>query len=142
LPGGHTLEGGDEPGTVAVTPPRAYLYEPDGAVIRAHLVQTLARRLDASLIDPEIAYLTADACQPTPFARCYALEAVFPFQLKRLRHYLRERQVGRVTIKKRGSPLDPDQLRTHLRLSGPNHCIIFLTQVTGEPTVLIGIDAG
>jgi hypothetical protein len=93
-------------------------------------------------MDPEIAYLTADACRPTPFARCYAIEAGFPFQLKRLRHYLRERQVGRVTIKKRGSPLDPDQLRTQLRLTGYNHRIIFLTQVGGEPTVLIGTEAG
>lgn len=141
LLGGHTLEGNDEPGTAVVTAPRAYLYEPDGAVIRAHLVQTLARQINASLIDPEIAYLTADAHQPTPFARCYALEAAFPFQLKRLRHYLRERQVGRVTIKKRGSPLDLDQLRTQLRLTGPAHRIIFLTHVAGEPTILIGTEA-
>jgi hypothetical protein len=144
LPDGHSLEGEDEPGgtgQVAVTSPGAYLYEPDGAVIRAHLVQTLARQLDATLIDPEIAYLTADACQPTPFARCYALEAAFPFQLKRLRRYLRERQVGRVTIKKRGSPLDPDWLQGQLRLRGQAHRVIFLTQVTGEPTVLIGTKA-
>ena len=40
-----TLAELDYPGTVvAVTAPRAFLYEPDGAVIRAHLVQTLARR--------------------------------------------------------------------------------------------------
>ena len=39
--------------------PRAYLYEPDGAVIRAHLVARLATRIDATLIDPQIAYLTA-----------------------------------------------------------------------------------
>lgn len=105
LPEGLTLEEDGEMAMVETTPPRAYLYEPDGAVIRAHLVQTLARQLDAMLIDSQIAYLTADSCRPTPFARCYTLEAAFPFQLKRLRHYLRERQVGRVTIKKRGSPL-------------------------------------
>jgi hypothetical protein len=143
LPGAHSLEVEVEPGTakpVAITPPRAYLYEPDGAVIRAHLVQALARQLAATLIDQDIAYLTADGCRPTPFARCYALEAAFPFQLKRLRQYLRERQVGRVTIKKRGSPLDPDRLQAQLRLSGQAHRIIFLTQVAGEPTVLVGTE--
>lgn len=137
LPEGHTLEEDGETATVETTPPRAYLYEPDGAVIRAHLVQTLARQLDATLIDPQLAYLTADTCRSTPFARCYALEAAFPFQLKRLRHYLRERQVGRVTIKKRGSPLDPQWLEAQLRLKGPHHRLIFLTQAAGEPTVLI-----
>jgi hypothetical protein len=140
LPGGHSLEGEEAAGLVATGHPRAYLYEPDGAVIRAHLVQTLAQQLDATLIDPEIAYLTADTGQPTPFARCYALEAVFPFQLKRLRRYLRERQVGRVTIKKRGSPLDPAWLQGQLRLNGPSHRFIFLSRVAGEPTVLIGTE--
>ncbi|MCI0393653.1 MAG: SAM-dependent methyltransferase [Chloroflexi bacterium] len=139
LPGGHTLA--DEPvGHVAVTRPQAYLYEPDGAVIRAHLVEQLAGRLGATKIDEDIAYLTAGAPQETVFARCYALEDAFPFQLKRLRHYLQQRHVGQVTIKKRGSPLDPDELRQRLRLQGDEHRVIFLTHVQGEATVLIGRD--
>ncbi len=66
------------------------------------------------------------------------VEDTFPFQLKKLRHYLRERQIGRVTIKKRGSPVDVDILQKQLRLQGENDCIIFLTQVAGEPVVIIG----
>ncbi len=138
LPGRHTLT--DEPvSNIPVIKPRAYLYEPDGAVIRAHLVQQLAHHIGASKIDPDIAYLTADRAQPTPFARCFVLDDVFPFQLKKLRHYLRQRNVGKVTIKKRGSPLDPDTLRHRLRLRGDEHRFIFLTHVLGEPVVLIGL---
>jgi SAM-dependent methyltransferase len=137
LPEGETLT--DEPvENVVVTRPKAYLYEPDGAVIRAHLVEQLAQRLGASKIDDTIAYLTAEHFRPTLFARCYVIEDVFPFQLKRLRHYLRERGIGEVTIKKRGSALDPDVLRRQLRLSGGDHSIVFLTRVMGEPSVLIG----
>lgn len=128
---------GAEP-TVAVGEPRAYLYEPDGAVIRAHLVRTLAAHLDATLLDSSIAYLTADTLRPTPFARAFTLEAAFPFQLKRLRHYLREHHVGAVIVKKRGSPLDPEDLRRALRLTGYEERIVFLTQVLGKPFVLIG----
>ncbi len=141
LPGEHTLTSHDlPPEETAVTPPKMYLYEPDGAVIRAHLVQALARQLNATLLDAEIAYLTSDTAQKTPFARCFRLEDVLPFQLKRLRHYLRAREVGRVTIKKRGSPLLPDKLRQQLRLRGSreNHLVLFLTQVKGEAAVLIG----
>jgi SAM-dependent methyltransferase len=137
LPGEHTLT--DEAvGEVAVTEPNSYLYEPDGAVIRAHLVEQLAERLRASKIDPDIAYLTAGQSMETPFARCFALEDSMPFQLKRLRQYLRERNVGRVTIKKRGSPLDPDALRKQLRLKGDEDRVLFLTHVMGKPMVLIG----
>lgn len=139
LPAAHTLSEQDAPGPpVAVTTPQAYLYEPDGAVIRAHLVQPLARLLGAAQIDEEIAYLTSAARVATPFARCFRVEEWFPFQLKQLRHYLRERNVGRATIKKRGSPIDPDVLRRQLRLSGEEHRVVFLTLVQGQPAVVVG----
>ena len=139
LPSGETLTDVEMPTTpIAVTEPRAYLYEPDKAVIRAHLVQALAQQLGATKLDEEIAYLTADSVQPTPFARCFVIEDWFPFQLKRLRHYLRERHIGRVVIKKRGSPLQPETLQRQLRLQGDNECILFLTHVGGEAAVLIG----
>jgi SAM-dependent methyltransferase len=140
LPGEHSLTTAD-PGEIETGRPRAYLYEPDGAVIRAHLVEQLGHILGANRIDDHIAYLTADRPLATPFARCYALDDSMPFQLKRLRAYLRERGIGHVTIKKRGSPLDPDELRRRLRLRGDGQCIIFLTQVQGQPTVLIGREA-
>jgi len=138
LPTGDTLTDRDGDDTAALAEPRAYLYEPDGAVIRAHLVGQLAGRLGAAQIDPAIAYLTAGTPQPTPFARCFRLDDAFPFQLKRLRDYLRRRGIGQVTIKKRGSPLDPDGLRQALRLQGTGQATLFLTQVMGRHTVLIG----
>ncbi|MBP6016270.1 MAG: hypothetical protein KA586_06070 [Candidatus Promineofilum sp.] len=137
LPSGTSLTDRDDE-TIEVGPPRAFLYEPDGAVIRAHLVGQLAYLIEATLLDPAIAYLTTAAPLATPFARGYAIEDHFPFQLKRLRTYLRARDVGSVTIKKRGSPLDPDVLRQALRLRGSTHRIVFLTQVGGRPTVLVG----
>jgi len=137
LPSGETMtDEVVEP--IDSTEPKEYLYEPDGAVIRAHLVEQLAHRLSATKIDERIAYLTAAEAQDTPFARRYVLEDAIPFQLKRLRHYLRQRNIGRLTIKKRGSPLDPDTLRKQLRLQGDEERVIFLTRVRGQPTVLIG----
>ncbi len=121
----------------AVTPPHSFLYEPDKAIIRAHLVEALAARLNAAKISPDIAYLTGETAVSTPFARCFAIEAVMPFQLKRLRQYLRQQRIGRVTIKKRGSPLEPETLRQQLRLKGGKERILFLTQVRGEAAVII-----
>ena len=138
LPSGHTLtdDGVNEP--VAVMTPMAYLYEPDGAVIRAGLVEPLARQIGANKIDLEIAYLTHSQPVETPFARCFAVQDFFPFQLKQLRHYLHERDIGQVVIKKRGSPIDPDYLRGQLRLRGREQAIIFLTHIQGQPSIIIG----
>lgn len=140
LPENHTMTDADLPvQPIPVTSPGKYLYEPDRAVIRAHLVEVLAQQLDAAKIDDQIAYLTGDTALETPFARRYEVEMVRPFQLKQLRRYLHENQIGQVTIKKRGSPLEPEQLQRQLRLTGPqkNHRILFLTHIQGEPSVII-----
>jgi hypothetical protein len=140
LPEGYFLTDADLPTTpVPVTAVRTYLYEPDRAIIRAHLVEALAIQLEASKIDAEIAYLTSHIPQETPFARKYVVEGVRPFQLKQLRRYLHENQIGQVTIKKRGSPIEPEQLQRQLRLTGSkeNHRILFLTHIQGEPSVII-----
>ncbi|MFF4290799.1 methyltransferase domain-containing protein [Streptomyces sp. NPDC001633] len=138
LPGGDSLLGAGlpdpEPGPVG-----RYLYEPDGAVIRAHLVAEVAAGLDGRLIDPTIAYVTADALRPTPFATAYAITDVLPFNVKRLKALLREREVGVAVIKKRGSAVEPEELRKKLKLGGGgNSCTIFLTRVAGAPTMLLG----
>ncbi|NES38201.1 methyltransferase domain-containing protein [Micromonospora sp. PPF5-17] len=121
-----------------VGPVRRFLYDPDPAVVRAHLVAELAGGLDATLADPSIAYLYAEAARPTPFARCLEVTDVLPFSLKRLRALLRERRVGRVEILKRGSALEPEKLRRDLRLAGDGAASLVLTRVAGAPTVLVG----
>ena len=136
LPGGVTLSGS---GTVGapVGPVRDYVYDPDGAVVRAHLVAEFASTVDGTLADPRIAYVYADAPKATPYARCYRVRESLPLSVKRLRAALRERGVGRLTIKKRGSALEPERLRRDLRLAGPNEATLILTRVADAPTVLL-----
>jgi hypothetical protein len=137
LPGPYSLTP-DSDSRRSLSPPQSYLYEPDPAILRAGLVTTLAADLGAHQLDPDIAYLTADTLRPTPFARAFQIDDAFPFQLKRLREYLRARGVGRVTVKKRGSPLTPEDLIRKLRPAGPESRIVFLTHVAGQPYVLVG----
>jgi hypothetical protein len=120
-----------------ISNPGSFLYEPDPSVIRSGLVTTLAEMLDASQVDPKIAYLTSAALTASPFARVWRIEDWFPFQLKRLRSYLRQNNFGRVTVKKRGSPIEPDFLIHQLRLKGDQECILVLTHLRGEPIVII-----
>ncbi|MFG1657237.1 methyltransferase domain-containing protein [Micromonospora chersina] len=132
----HVLTGGGD-AEAPVGRPRRFLYDPDPAVVRAHLVAELAGDLDATLADPSIAYLYGDEARPTPFARCLEITDVLPFSLKRLRALLRERRVGRVEILKRGSALEPEKLRRDLKLAGGEAASLVLTRVAGAPTVLI-----
>lgn len=138
LPGPHVLEP-DGAGPASVSEIGRFLHEPDAAVIRAGLVSTLARRIGADLIDPEIAYLTGPDPAPGPFAVSYAVEEVLPFNLKMLRRRLRDLGVGVVDIKKRGSPLTPEELRPRLRLDGDERRTVVLTRAAGRPTAVIAM---
>ncbi|GAA0483865.1 methyltransferase domain-containing protein [Streptomyces sp. NPDC046215] len=137
LPGGHSLVGRGLPDP-AVRPVGRYLYEPDGAVIRAHLVAEFAEEVGGGLIDETIAYVTSDDLVETPYAAAYEITDVLPFHLKKLKALLRERKVGVVTVKKRGSAVEPEELRKKLKLEGKNSCTILLTRVAGAPTMLLG----
>ena len=114
-----------------------YLYEPDGAVIRARLIGDLARSLDARMISDGIAYLTADAPQATPFAQGFRVTDRLPFHEKELRAELRKRGIGALEIKKRGVDVDPAQLRTRLALKGRVSATLILTRVAGRHTALL-----
>jgi SAM-dependent methyltransferase len=114
-----------------------WFYDPDGAVVRSHLVAELAELLGAHGIDPTIAYLTSSSFAATPFAKAYRVLDVLPFSLKRLRGALRERRVGRVQILKRGSPVDVEKLRHDLHLAGDQDAAVVLTRVAGKPTAVI-----
>ncbi|MDG4763747.1 class I SAM-dependent methyltransferase [Solwaraspora sp. WMMD406] len=118
-----------------------YLYDPDGSVIRAHLVAAFAATVDGALADASIAYVYADTAVPTPYGRCLEITDVLPFSLKRLRALLRERGVTRLEILKRGSALDPAQLRRDLRIrpgsGGGDAATLVLTRIDGAPTAIL-----
>ncbi|MFD5133489.1 THUMP-like domain-containing protein [Streptomyces olindensis] len=137
LPGPRTLLSRALPDP-PVRPPGRYLYEPDGAVIRAHLVAEVADQVDGGLLDATIAYVTADAPHPTPYATAYEITDHLPFNVKKLKALLRERHVGTLTVKKRGSAVEPEELRKKVKPQGPNAATVFLTRVAGAPAMLIG----
>ncbi|MDH6578085.1 class I SAM-dependent methyltransferase [Kitasatospora sp. MAP5-34] len=141
LPGPHTLTGGRLPDPEA-GPVGRYLYEPDGAVIRAHLVAEVAEQVGGRLIDPMIAYLTSDLLVPTPYAHAYELTDVLPFNVKKLKALLRERGVGTVVIKKRGIGITPEDLRRQLKPTGPNTVTVIISRVGDGHIMMLGQPVG
>jgi len=114
-----------------------FLYEPDGAVIRARLIGDLARRIDASMLSTGIAYLTADTLVDTPFASAFRITDVLPYDERTLRKELARRGIGSLEIKKRGVDVDPAALRRKLQLKGKAAATLFVTRVAGKHTALL-----
>ena len=124
-------------GDVGVRAVGAFLYEPDGAVIRAGLVTAVAAGVNGGLVDEHIAYVTSDDSFRTPFARGYRVLEHLPYREKQLRAALHERGIGRLAIKKRGVQVVPEELRKRLSLKGDNEGTLVLTRVAGQGTALL-----
>ncbi len=131
-----TLTDEDDPGAPA-GPLSDFLYEPDGAVIRAGLVTAVAAGVGGHLLDEHIAYVTSGDSFRTPFARGYRVLEEVPFREKQLRAALHERGIGRLTIKKRGVSVVPDELRKRLALHGEDEATLVLTRVDGKGTAML-----
>jgi SAM-dependent methyltransferase len=131
-----TLTDEDDPGG-EVRDVGEFLYEPDGAVIRAGLVTAVAAGVHGGLVDEHIAYVTSDEAFRTPFARGFRVLETLPYREKALRAALRERNIGTLTIKKRGVGVVPDDLRRRLSLSGDTAATIVLTRARGHGVALL-----
>ena len=132
----HTLVEEDA-GAIAVKPPGAFLLDPDPAVTRAGLVETLGARVDAWKIDEQVAFLSADHSMETPFGRSMKVEASIPWSLNRLKESLRSLDVGTVDIRKRGSAVDVDAIQRRLKLSGTRQATVVLTRVADQPWAMV-----
>ncbi|MBH0116370.1 class I SAM-dependent methyltransferase [Salinibacterium sp. NG253] len=114
-----------------------FLYEPDGAVIRARLIGDLARQLNGRMLDTSIAYFSADAAVASPFATCFEIVEDFTLDKRSLKKELAARKIGTLEIKKRGVDIDPATFRTSLSLKGENSATLILTRVAGKRRALL-----
>jgi len=114
-----------------------YVFEPDNSVIRSHLVGDLAIANNLHLFAPEIAYLTGEEPLVSPWLRSYRVIDNLIFDRKKLKAYLRERQIGVLEIKKRGADITPEQLRRELDPKGPNSATLIVTRVGSTHRVLV-----
>src|SRR6218665_546360 len=133
----HELTGESDAADVPVGPLGEYLYEPDGAVIRARQIGALARTHAATMISDGIAYLTSDRQFHSPFVRGFRVLEQLPGDERHLRQALAARRIGVLDIKKRGVGIDPAALRKRLRLKGDASATVVMTRVGGRHLTLL-----
>ena len=114
-----------------------FVYEPDGAVIRARLIGDLARTLDARMLSDQIAYRSTDRAVQTPFAVGFRVTETLPLDVKAIKKRLGVLGIGTLEIKKRGVDIDPAAFRSKLSLKGRESATLFLTRVAGKRVALL-----
>lgn len=105
-----------------------YLAEPDAAVLASGLTGALAAEHELAAVAPGAVYLTGDRPSPDPAIDWFEITDVLPFDMKQLRSLVRERQIGRLEIKKRGVDVVPEQVAQQLREQGEESATLFLVR--------------
>lgn len=139
LPSGATITDNATQTTepCSVKPAGRYLFEPDGAVIRAGLVQQAAVTLGLWQLDGRIAYLSGDSPVVSPLVQGFKIQEQLTLNLKTLRRRLHELGVGVLEIKKRGVALDPDAFRRGLKLKGVQSKTLIVTRIGDRPVAFL-----
>jgi len=114
-----------------------YLVEPDPAVLAANLTAALAERHGLSGLESGIGYLTGERPPADPLATSFEVLTLMSYQPKRIKALLRSRGLGRLEVKKRGVPYDPDELRRQLHVPGDESATLFITRFRGAVTAII-----
>ena len=135
--GSHEVHAGEDSADVQVGALGGYLWEPDGAVIRARLIGDVARSLNARMLSDGIAYLTGDEPAGSPFATGFRIVERFSLDERTLKRELRSRGIGTLEVKKRGADIDPAAFRNRMNLKGPNSATLVLTRVDGRHAALL-----
>lgn len=115
-----------------------YFYEADKALTRSGLVGALLNTVEGQEFTPGFGYVSSDELVDVGLlGRGYRVLDAVPLHEKTLRTYLRERHIGRLTIKKRDVDADADALRAKLKLKGKNAMTVALVHLEGRRTALV-----
>jgi hypothetical protein len=133
----HTVVGVPDQRVPIVRSPERFVFDVDAAVLAARLKGALAADYSLSALSSGATYLTGPRPVGNAALACFEVAEVMPLQTRKLAHYLRERAVGKLEIKKRGVDLTPEQLRRELKLRGDDAATLLICRVGGRPTAIV-----
>jgi hypothetical protein len=116
-----------EPGECVTAPVGRWIVDPDGAVVRAGLVRHYGARHGLWQLDPDIAYLSGDVLPDG--VRGFEVLEELDYGERRLRQALSILDVGAAEILVRGVDVDPDALRSRLKLRGTRRLSVVITRI-------------
>ncbi len=116
---------------------KKYLYEPDPAAIKAHLINELGIMFGMSTLHPQVAYLTSEKYIGSPWLKCYQVIDSCAVDIPRIKNLLKKHEIHRIDCKARGLTLDLNQIQKELTSKGKNIGLVIFTWVNNQKTAII-----
>jgi hypothetical protein len=114
-----------------------YVFEPDPAVLAAKLEGCLAREYGLMAIAPNSAYFTGERPIDVGVLDGFEVLEVLPYDVRTLKPWLTARGIGRLEIKKRGVPLEPEKVRRELANNGADAATVLLAKINGRVSAIV-----
>ncbi len=133
------IEPAEGPADPSAGPLGEYLFDPDPAVLRAGALGTLADRIQAHRIGAADTYLTGDILPELPVRAAvfaYRIVEAQPYNPKRVGSALRARGIGKLIVKKRYFPKEPEAVARELQIKGGSRegiLVLVRTTATSRP---------
>ncbi len=137
LPSGYTISANPLEHYPKVGELSEFLYDPDPAIVRAGLVDTLVDELELTRLDGAEEYLTSESLVQSPAITAFRVLAVLPNNVKEMRKYFRDHPAGEIEIKCRHVPTNADQLRKKLPRKGKGRTTLFIARLQGKTHAII-----
>ena len=114
-----------------------YLYEPDPAAIKAHLINELANMFVLNTLHPQVAYLAGEKYIGSPWLKCYQVLDSCPVDIPQIKSILKKHEIHRIDCKARGLTLNLHKIQKELKSKGKNIGLVIFTWVNNQKTAII-----
>ncbi len=122
--------------------PGDWIHEPDGALLRANLMNAHAHEFELGLLASGIAYLTAETPAVNPGTRSWRRLDTLAWSRRRVGDALTSLGAGRLVVKTRGVRFTPEEIRNGFNLTGDRELVMFLHRGDDGPVAHICLPLG
>jgi len=111
-----------------------YIYEPNKAIIKAHLIDEIASKYKLAKINKNIAFLTSNSKIPEGWQKFRIFEVLkySSFSLKTLKSDLKKMKIENISVINRGTPILPEKLIKDLKMKEGSDAFILITKLKDE----------
>jgi len=131
----------DKAGAAAIVSPlKKYLYEPDKAISKAHLIDEVALKFSLAKIDYDLSFLTGDQLlveSESNIFRKFIIITSGSFSLKSFQIVLKNYQIDQAEIVAKHFKMTADELRKRLKIKEGGSIVIVLTTLDNQKKVFI-----
>jgi len=127
----------DSPPELPLGPVKKFIVEPIPLLVRSHLFTQIAAEKGYHLFSHGIAYITADEPLTEIGFTNYEVLETSAITTSAVRSILKAHDVGKLTLKKRGVEIIPEDEIKRLAPRGKKEGILFYTRIAGEKVAIL-----